>query len=174
MSTTQEVAAALRGSADAERQKFTLLLGVMGFSATVIDEIAIAYPQGDLMVADINLGMWNPESEGQDRVLAITGPGFDSYGVQYAWQRTEWGRYELMQILNGRSPIHAIVHGPMPFHASFKLPDLQAYAFACDQFLRTKGFEVVQQCVSKYGVFSYWQTPFSSVYLKPRVNLRDS
>lgn len=62
-------------------------------------------------------------------------------------------------------------------HASFKCADEESYGVAVKS-LRDNGYEAVQLCDSTYGRFSYWAPAEGvsgpAVYLKPRVNLRDT
>lgn len=98
-------------------------------------------------------------------------------------------RIEAMHLIDGFSPLHyseMVVMGREGFeqvgiHASFKCDDEEAYA-AATHTLREAGWECAQRCLSDYGRFSYWK-PLDSddwlpdgpyLYLKPRVNLRDS
>jgi hypothetical protein len=119
-----------------------------------------------------------------------TRPIPSSYDVHYWFLSTprdyhadgEW-RLEAM-IPHPGSPLHdTLLHG-MPnetditvVHASFKCPDEEAYAVAVKTF-KDGAYEAAQLCDSTYGKFSYWspldrEDRAPSVYLKPRVNLRD-
>lgn len=109
-----------------------------------------------------------------------------TYRTEYWFARTPHPyRLELMELTQEGSPLHEYllresrrVYLPIPVHASFKCPTEEAYADAVHA-LRRDGLEVVQQCRSSYGAFSYWQSPtFGGTrerrfYIKPRVNLRD-
>jgi hypothetical protein len=115
--------------------------------------------------------------------IVETFPICSNYVVEYWFLRTPFDyRLELMRILNGHSPVHHAIFNnddedPLAInvHASFKVPDLDAYTEA-QAVLRKSGMECAQKCESTYGRFSYFinEDVLPNWYLKPRVNLRDA
>jgi hypothetical protein len=88
-------------------------------------------------------------------------------------------RIEVMSINHGFSPLHAAIQThldhpgrPCVVHMSFKVPGVAEYAEVLDVLHESTG-QMVQECKSDYGMFSYWHLVGHPVYLKPRVNLRD-
>lgn len=91
-------------------------------------------------------------------------------------------RIEAMRMGRGFSPLHlaeVLLNGWGAIHASFKCQTEEEYGAVLHR-LRERSWEVAQKCDSTYGKFSYWK-PFDQdnhedldLYLKPRVNLRDS
>jgi hypothetical protein len=96
-----------------------------------------------------------------------------------------------MNIRTGGSPLHYALGrnslnedqfgwGVVPVHASFKVYGGVEDYEACMARLRAVGCVPALYCSSTYGKFSYWHVPDDKggsdmrLYLKPRVNLRDS
>lgn len=151
-----------------------------------IDEIAIHFP------ARNDMGNWIIEAvkeEGvelfntaQDRVM--TTPFGTEYAVEYCFLRMPSEmRVEAMTVLAGFSPLHMALEGhsngePIVVHFSFKCEDPNDYEYALSVMSQSERANLVQGCDSAYGRFSYWNVPelsdtVASIYLKPRVNLRD-
>jgi len=129
-----------------------------------------------------------------DSDTVTTGPLRSSYDVAY-WFLAAPGypqlensyRLELMTLHTPGSPLHDTLqlwldnnnHPSVAVHASFKCHNEEEYANAVHTLGRN-GYELTQRCESTYGRFSYWQPqeaadhPVNTVYLKPRVNLRDA
>lgn len=107
------------------------------------------------------------------------------YTVEYNFLSVidqKW-RVEAMWVDEGLSPLHA-AHGqgfrsedPVVVHLSFKCADESEYQRILSR-LANAGCTMAQSCKSDYGVFSYWKVPGlwdeAFLYLKPRVNVRDS
>lgn len=125
--------------------------------------------------------------------VVTTGPIPGTYNVRYWFLSSPWAkdtepgeerwRIEAMFAHSG-SPLHdsllrsmrAQDEDAVVVHASFKCRDVEHYAEA-QATLRMGGYELVQRCDSTYGKFSYWRKLDATgtwVYLKPRVNLRDT
>jgi hypothetical protein len=87
----------------------------------------------------------------------------------------EW-RVEAMACGQGRAPLHQYQLNKMDngciMHASFKVPDKEAYKKAFDE-LKEAGLVFGAQYHNSYGAFSYW-SGLGNVWVKPRVNLRDA
>lgn len=86
----------------------------------------------------------------------------------------EW-RIEAMNAGNGSSPLHTRMlqqkNNGAIMHASFKVPDEDAYKEAVER-LAAAGLQFGAQYRNTYGAFSYW-SGLGNVWIKPRVNLRD-
>jgi len=103
------------------------------------------------------------------------------YEVRYEFLRVvpeDW-RIEAMRVVKGISPLHSshlVAHGSGSIvHASYKVEDedlLDNDIFV----LRSLGWSIVQACESSYGKFTYMRNHLlpDGLYLKPRVNTRDS
>lgn len=155
-----------------------------GLGDYLIDEIALLFRERPTMGEFV----WDAvKSEGvklfntsHDRVH--THPFKTDYEVNYAFLETPATfRVECMNICGGFSPLHAAMeshmdeYSPAVVHMSFKLETMDQYEDVCVALNRAEDCEPVQTCVSTYGQFSYWNIMGrSGVYLKPRVNLRDS
>lgn len=125
---------------------------------------------------------WRYFNNAEDTVT--THPFRTQYDVTYhflAHQNVGW-RIELMTLGYGLSPVHWAIldrtrSGALPVvHLSFKVPNMSAYEAVLS---RWHGHLLhAQSCTSSYGVFSYWAgQPVDGnpeVYLKPRINLRDT
>lgn len=112
------------------------------------------------------------------------------YSVDYLFLQPgdySW-RLEFMRRIDGVSPLHApieVAHEralrPIAVHASFKCASPEEYARTFQSFEENEALALAQSCKSTYGAFSYWRmekegTPTCEfpLYIKPRVNLRDS
>lgn len=134
---------------------------------------------------------WEHVNSAQD--VVYTNPFGTRYTVEYAFLQDPTMprpfRIEVMQIVNGVSPLHdALLWArsanaditqyalPVP-HLSYK-PETgsttREFAREVDA-LKADGYIHAQTCQSTYGVFGYYlhQDATKQVYLKPRVNLRD-
>lgn len=161
-----------------------MVRGMFGPGVT-IDEMALLFPEESSLSAWVKRVVARDGYElfnvAQDTVE--TGPIPSKYDVEYWFLRTPFDyRLELMRLAGGYSPVHSAIDiAPevisrgvvIPIHASFKVPDLMAYASA-NRTLLQEDWECAQKCDSSYGVFSYWaQEQHEGWFLKPRVNLRD-
>lgn len=86
-------------------------------------------------------------------------------------------RIEAMSVLGGHAPLHQdrlVVARWSVFHASFKCDTVEEYELWLRK-LEQGGSELHATYENSYGKFSYWTDPtLGRMYLKPRVNLRDS
>lgn len=116
-----------------------------------------------------------------------------NYDVEYSFFQVPTQklplRIELMRIMEGTSPLHAVYEDfGAKFH-SLGVPAVPVvhYSFKCwtpdayqriTEGLKFTGAVMAQGCNSTYGRFSYWVytglTGRHMTYLKPRLNLRDS
>lgn len=113
-----------------------------------------------------------------------TSPIPSSYAVRYDFLQKVGSAYrvECMSLLEGVSPLHAayqlaVEDRPLTIHLSFKVPNEQAYESVCKRLFEDAKLPLAQSCKSTYGRFSYWPMPLrdgTSIFLKPRVNTRDS
>jgi len=86
-------------------------------------------------------------------------------------------RLECMTVIMGNAPLHdrlfAKKERPCIMHASYKLESQGAYEREKSRLRSLMKMRAEYQ--NSYGMFSYWQHfDMGGVYLKPRVNLRDS
>lgn len=149
-----------------------------------IDEVSMLFAT----VVDLNAFMHHSESDRMmehfdsvdcDTMSRIDGG--ESFDVRFEFLRLRgatW-RMELMCVLGGLAPLHSralALQSPALVHASYKTPDLEAYEKETKNlFDDADHYEMEAEYVNSYGMFSYWTVPaIGSVYLKPRVNLRDS
>lgn len=150
----------------------------------VIDEMAVLFKDvSDCYFYEeylLELG-WELVGNNDDDVT--TAPIASSYRVGYLWYKhanATW-RYELMVLGHGFSPLHgsALAHAVgddgIIVHASFKCADLSDYEMMMQYMLATD-MRLAQECESGYGRFCYFTDDPDTlpVYLKPRVNLRDT
>lgn len=157
-----------------------------------IDEIALLF-SGDYLrnqwlrdaVVGEGVKMFNAS---HDRVR--TEPFETTYGVDYAFLEVPGlgMRVEAMVLDGGpheSSPLHEAILSqmldkrPHAVHLSFKVENPDRYEAVCERLTKVQGAEVVQRCRSAYGQFSYWKiqplwSKSACLYLKPRVNIRDS
>lgn len=150
----------------------------------IIDEMALLFPD------EVGLARWVKRVVSRDGYHLFnvamdkvnTHPIPSNYDVSYWFISTPFDyRLELMTIEKGYSPLHSAIdvcpvpeQVVIPMHASFKVPDEEAYASANATLLRN-GWECAQKCASTYGTFSYWtEEKFDGWFIKPRVNLRDA
>lgn len=157
-----------------------------------IDEVALLAPQGTEGDDWFTSMLWRVGKRGityfnqtDDKVQAIPLPS--QYDVRYDFFTTELGvRLELLRLRGGISPLHELYlnhpaaqgsAGYAPIvHASWKVDDEDTYT-GVTRLLFEAGWVMGQGCTSAYGKFSYWRNPLDDgpmVWLKPRVNLRDS
>lgn len=170
------------------RDRYEDFLDDVGLGASSIDEIAcLAFDQEDF----VN-NIWNAVKEegvelfnvATDKV--VTSPLGTEYVVDYAFLRMpSTMRVEMMEIRSGFSPVHQALmenhRSEFPgimVHLSFKCESLEDYEYCCSMLRQSERASMVQSCESTYGRFSYWSIPecaadTATLYLKPRVNLRD-
>lgn len=163
----------------------------------VLDEMAIAF--GDELTLSRFVSALNRHPGithfGGDIDQVAASPLSSSYLAQFEWLSTPLSfRIEAMRVVKGYSPLHAhrghyinAAGNQHPgnygwIHASFKLADQATYDQARQDLIEA-GWYMVQSCRSGYGAYSYMApgndvmdllgTEAASLYLKPRVNLRD-
>lgn len=157
----------------------------------LIDELAIMvhdeHQEYHLIEQLVRVGGWQLFNAAVDDVS--TYPIGSDYKVHYTFlKHPDRGyRLEVMRLMEGLSPLHAILNDrainvgfgrPILVHASFKVESIGALGNAEDQLLNG-GYMLAQGCRSTYGAFAYYVPTQDndgdlSVYLKPRVNLRDA
>ena len=157
-------------------------LGNLGFVQGV-DEIAILCRDEDalhsFLEALVRVDGFELFNMAPDHIKSMP---FDAhYYAEFWFFRTpiKGVRFEVMRADVG-SPLHDALRrnsGPIePVHASFKCEDEVDYASAIRR-LSEAGLRRVQDCEASYGRYSYWmpydESPKDSLYVKPRVNLRD-
>lgn len=149
-----------------------------------IDEAAFLLPSQEHVIKFCHLVVREPGVElfnqAQDEVQ--TRPFRTSYGVYYSFLRVPRSyRLEVMALSEGgHSPLHDAMwpsssqaNLPIAVHLSFKCRGVAEYN-AVTAVLPRYAIHGMS-CESNYGRFSYWlpNSLDSSLYLKPRVNLRD-
>ena len=151
-----------------------------------VDEVAIMFRDPDALRHWVEAAVRVPGvtlfNTAHDRVVTSPIPG--QYDVHY-WFLTvpeEYGgwRIEAMYAHPG-SPLHdsllrrMLDQEALVVHASFKCADEEEYGSA-NSVLARNGYALAQRCDSTYGRFSYWRLDEEeyTVFLKPRVNLRDA
>lgn len=177
---------------DAQKEAAESALAMMGILIPV-DEIAIMafdeHQEYHLIEGAVRHG-WRVFNAAEDAVDTYPIPG--SYRVHYTFlDHPETGyRLEVMRMLEGVSPLHnalgtqAMMNDhltPVMVHASFKVKDLTALGNAEERLTESGSFMLAQGCRSTYGAFAYYARTENhdladdtlTVYLKPRVNLRD-
>jgi hypothetical protein len=158
-----------------------------------IDEIAIMvtdeHQEYHLLEGAVRNG-WRVFNAAEDAVE--TYPIKSEYRVHYTFlDHPETGyRLEIMRLLDGISPLHMALSSnafladhltPVMVHASFKVKDLTQLGEIESRLTDSGSFMLAQGCRSTYGAFAYYARTESNdlgsddltVYLKPRVNLRD-
>lgn len=159
--------------------------GIFGMDQAV-DEMALYFPSEDLLIYFIKRAVqegWVLFNQDEDQVT--TTPITSVYGVQYWFLRKEGKPYrlELMRVLDGYSPYHGSLQEAceevsfpvLLAHASFKVNSEATFGAALVA-MRNAGFELMQNCVSSYGRFSYLidvDRKHELATLKPRLNVRD-
>lgn len=176
---------------DEQIAKYGPLLERYGMEVS-LDEIAIAFPNATLLHSWISLAVRAKDvvhyNSAVDEVK-VFGPIPGQYRAHYEFLELADKPYrvEAMQVPVGHSPVHS-AHSVLaePYgawvHVSFKVPDEEAYAKACAILFETGEWLPAQICRSDYGRFTYFspaselmqQFNLLSLYLKVRVNLRDS
>lgn len=177
---------------DAQKEAAESALATLGIIMPV-DEIAILafdeHQEYHLIDGAVRHG-WRVFNAAEDAVDTYPIPS--SYRVHYTFlEHPETGyRLEVMRLLEGVSPLHGSLaaqaleneHGtPIMVHASFKVKDLTALGEVEARLLDSGSFMLAQGCRSTYGAFAYYARTQNhdlgsndlTVYLKPRVNLRD-
>lgn len=106
-----------------------------------------------------------------------------SFDVRFEFLRirgADW-RIECMCVLSGVAPLHEKLlddrGSGAVIHASYKLPDIDAYHREISSGGRLGQHDGVMDAAyaNTYGCFSYWRfAELGFTYLKPRVNLRDA
>lgn len=107
----------------------------------------------------------------------------ESFDVRFEFLRirgADW-RIECMCVLSGVAPLHERIlldrGSGAVIHASYKLPDIDAYRREISSGGRLGQHDGVMDAAyaNTYGCFSYWRfAGLGHTYLKPRVNLRDA
>lgn len=166
-------------------QKTEELRGMFG-PKIYVDEVALLFADPDALAIFVQNAVRQDRVElfNTARDQVYTEPLVSRYEVDYWFLSTEKAyRIEAMVPTVG-SPLHTTVavnsrmrhNEALPVHASFKCPDEESYTNATAT-LTKNGYECAQRCRSAYGRFSYWTplaTPTDGVFLKPRMNERDS
>lgn len=102
----------------------------------------------------------------------------EQFNVQFEFLRDPSKKYriEAMCVLDGKAPLHehkTHLFGEISvMHVSFKCDSLEEYFKSMDM-LHQDGWDFFAQYVNDYGLFSYFRMQGNSIYLKPRLNLRD-
>lgn len=162
------------------------LHGLLDENVPNIDEVALFWP-GDRDDTDNleSLFEFIRESVSEDGVEYFnsasdrvkTSPINSYYHVMYDFLRvTDLPRLELMRLCGGFSPLHNQFRRPGSIvHLSFKLSTEDEYDAFLDKMHECRQYDaaLAMECTGDYGRFSYWSVNGLSVYLKPRVNLRD-
>lgn len=159
-----------------------------GLGQYEIDEVALLCADARSVRALLDSAVLQPNIEhfnaAFDEVKTIPIPS--QYFVRYDFLRIkgETFRVEVMNLLDGISPVHAPSldrlrrneEGMMPFHLSFKVPSVNEYEKVWAALVTTEGTALAQECESTYGRFSYWRNAeeIDGFFIKPRVNLRDA
>jgi len=181
----------MRAMAEAQEKAQEQLRGMFG-SGAVIDEMAIMFQNPYELRSWVDAAVRLPGvvlfNTAHDSVS--TQPIPSRYNVHYWFLSSPWPegyepgedlwRVEAMYAHKG-SPMHDALRDQfspgesLTVHASFKCADEEAYGVATNT-LQRNGYEAVQRCESTYGRFSYWRQgeQETGVFLKPRVNLRDT
>jgi hypothetical protein len=148
-----------------------------------IDEYSVLFGQRvdqDYFVARASssgLQKFNESNDFMGRMDDLKDVGFGVHFDFLSFPNRPW-RVECMSVSPpGSAPLHEAATGGNPnyvgiFHASYKLPDLDAYLVELER-LRDGGFEMSAEYRNTYGRFSYWEIEPHLPYFKPRVNLRD-
>lgn len=147
-----------------------------------VDEIAILFRfeselEGFLREAK-GMGIEHFNSVPHDDM--VSKDGTHEFGVRFEFLRVvgaTW-RIEATCVLHGEAPIHQRhldeYGAGACIHASFKCQDSDDYNRLMDSPDWGGSYPFVGEYSNDYGVFSYWSQAESGLYLKPRVNLRDS
>lgn len=159
------------------------LRGLFPGNNYLIDEIAVMFPDRESRMAWL---MDAVKNEGVSIFNAAidsvsTNPIRSSYVADYVFLRKPtlpW-RIEAMVIGDGVSPLHAPMAGwsPRPIHASFKVHSRREWGQVYNDLAEDDDYWLAQSCVSDYGRFAYFRPcgeDSSGLYLKPRLNERDS
>lgn len=148
----------------------------------IVDEYALLLPGRDMVgefIDDAVGNGWTYFNRASDIVRAE--PFGTVYPVTYHFlshPSYPW-RFEVMVKGKGISPVHdalrEALNGFPLVHASFKALTVFNYE-VCREALAGAGYVRAQECASTYGAFGYWRRPADDrvLYVKPRVNLRDS
>jgi len=156
-----------------------------GIHDAVIDEVALLVPDANsagvyIFDAVLKDGVEHFNAS-EDRVS--TRPFNNEYRVRYDFLRIEGRQYrlEVMHLTDGISPIHAALYQqswtnnePVTVHVSFKCPSEASYRMACGLLRDQMAMVEAQSCEADYGVFSYWRSDITDLYVKPRFNRRSA
>lgn len=151
----------------------------------VIDEVAVIVPDANMAAVYVfdAVKVDGVEHFNADEDSVAVQPFQSEYRVRYDFLRIEGKPYrvEVMHMTDGISPLHASMYlesaqsnAPVTIHLSFKCADEAEYHAMCDRLERVARMHEAQSCESSYGLFSYWRTDFTDLYIKPRVNKRDA
>lgn len=176
----------------ANRAVCALRRGEEAAGLAVVDELAILVPSKRAAMSVIEQAVGDHGAYFNNAIDYVNTEPFEtSYKVQYHFIKVYGKAYriEVMHLLDGHSPLHTVLalatargtgrEFPV-VHASWKpISGENKIGYTREQrILREGGYKSLQECRSTYGRFGYWQGQFkaepTSVYLKPRINVRDN
>lgn len=159
---------------------------VVNMEGAFVDEVALMFGSTAARQRFLDRAVQHPDIEhfNADEDWVSTSPISSRYRVRYDFLRIKGKQFRLecMEVLQGVSPLHAVVDSgivgdyPATVHVSFKVANRHDYK-AIAGSLEEAGAVWAQGCLSTYGIFSYWSVEepgLENVYVKPRVNVRDA
>lgn len=161
------------------------LVGKSVYRYPSIDEISFLFT--DILMFEDYIGtakqegLWMGEAQERQERLWPKGSDEEIYGTDYQFvQVAERLRIEAMYVTDGLAPLHTKHaekfddgEGVCLVHASFKTIGPDAYQEAAKHLNDSSRLVIRREYQNGYGLFSYW-AGVEGLFVKPRVNLRDS